>query len=157
MDVLKDIATIVTAIVGLGVAIWGIYKGYIEFHLQGKQRRAEIFLKKQSEYFGNKSFCELRYLLGRDDEKLKDIAFEDKRAYLTFFEEIAVLKNSGLINPDLTYYMFGYYATQCLESKNFWLDLNKQDIFWNVFLRFSTEMKVRLHSRKEVIKHDIEF
>ena len=153
MDTVKDIATFV----GLIAALWGLYKGIIEFVLQGKQKRAEIFLKKQGEYFGNKSFNEIRGLLEKDDSKLKDIAFEEKRAYLTFFEEIAVLKNSKLINGDLAYYMFGYYATKCLESECFWSNINKKDIFWNVFLRFASEMQTRMRSNGEVVNHEIQF
>lgn len=153
METIKDIATFIGMLAGL----WGLYKGFVEFALQGKQKRAEIFLKKQGEYFGNKSFNEIRGLLEMDAPKLKDLEFEEKRAYLTFFEEIAVLKNTKLINGDLTYYMFGYYATKCLESENFWSGMNKHDIFWNVFLNFATEMQTRLRSNGEVVTHKIEF
>lgn len=153
MDTIKDIATAV----GLLAAVWGLDKGVFEFALQGKQKRAEIFLKKQGEYFGNKSFNEIRGLLEHDGPKLATIGIEEKRAYLTFFEEIAVLRNSRLINGDLTYYMFGYYATKCLESENFWSNILKEDIFWNVFLRFATEMQTRLRKDGEVIAHAIEF
>jgi hypothetical protein len=153
MENIKEIATFV----GLLAGLWGLYKGVVEFALQGRQKRAEIFLKKQGEYFGNKSFNEIRGLLENDAPQLKDVGFEEKRAYLTFFEEIAVLKNSRLMNRDLAYYMFGYYATKCLESENFWSGMNKKDIFWNVFLRFATEMQTRLRSNGEVVTHEIEF
>lgn len=153
MDYIKNGA----AIIGLIAAIWGLYKGFVEFALQGTQKRADMFLKKQGEYFNNTSFNEIRGLLEFDDVQLRQIGFEEKRAYLTFFEEIAVLKNSKLIAPDLAYYMFGYYATRCLESENFWSNINKQDIFWNVFLRFATEMKGRLRDQGEVITHEVRF
>ena len=153
MDFIKNGA----AIIGLIAAIWGLYKGFVEFALQGTQKRADMFLKKQGEYFNNKSFNEIRGLLEFDDDRLRHIGFEEKRAYLTFFEEIAVLKNSKLIASDLAYYMFGYYATRCLESENFWSNINKQDIFWNVFLRFATEMQSRLRAQGEVIDHEVRF
>lgn len=153
IEFFKDMATVIA----VPVAAWGLYKSYAEFHLQGKQKRAEMFLKKQGEFFASKSFNEIRLLLEQDDAKLKDIGFEERRAYLTFFEEIAVLKNSRLINGDLAYYMFGYYAVKCLESQHFWSDLNKHDLFWNVFLRFSQEMQARLRSTQEVTSHAIEF
>ena len=153
MNCIRDISVVV----GLVAALWGLYKGFVEFALQGKQKRAEMFLKKQGEFFGNKSFTIIRRLLEKDDPELKNTEFEEKRAYLTFFEEIALLKNSGLINGDLTYYMFGYYATKCFESENFWSNLNKKDLFWNVFLRFAEEMQSRLRSNKEVVPHVIEF
>jgi hypothetical protein len=38
----------------------------------------------------------IRGLLENDSPELQSIAFEEKRAYLTFFEEIALLKNSKL-------------------------------------------------------------
>jgi hypothetical protein len=99
MELIKNIATIL----GIVTAIWGLYRGVVEFALQGAQKRAEIFLKKQNEYFSNKSFNEIRTLLENDDDKLKLISIEEKRAYLTFFEEVAVLQNTGLIKPDLAY------------------------------------------------------
>lgn len=145
------------AILGVIVAIWGLWKGVIEFALQGSQKRAEIFLKKQNEYFSNKSFNEIRTLLEDDMDKLKEIPFEEKRSYLTFFEEVAVLRNTGLIKNDLAYYMYGYYATKCLESSNFWININKEKIFWNVFIRFAEEMKYRLRDKKEITSHDIKF
>jgi hypothetical protein len=153
MELIKNLA----AILGVIAAIWGLYKGVIEFSLQGAQKRAEIFLKKQSEYFSNKSFNEIRTLLENDDEKLKEILIEEKRAYLTFFEEVAVLRNTGLIKPDLAYYMYGYYATKCLESANFWSNVNKDKLFWNVFIKFAEEMQSRLRQNKEIISHDIQF
>ena len=137
-------------------ALWGLYKGIIEFNLQGKQKRAEIFLKKQSEFFGNAVLNDIRALVESDSQELRARPFEHRRAYLTFFEEIAILKNSGLLNSDLAYYMFGYYAAKCLESQNFWSDINKADVFWNVFNRFATEMQTRLRKSKEVISHQIE-
>lgn len=153
MELIKNLATCL----GVIAALWGLYKGFTEFVLQGTQKRADMFLKKQGEYFGNKSFNDIRALLEFDDPKLQGLGFEEKRAYLTFFEEIAVLKNSGLISADLAYYMFGYYASKCLESQNFWSNINKQDIFWNVFLRFATEMQSRLRSQGEVVSHEIRF
>lgn len=152
MDAIKDIAIVI----GLLGACWGLYRGVVEFQLQGKQKRAEIFLKKQGEFFGNVLFNDLRTLLESDSEELRTRPFEQKRAYLTFFEEIAILKNSGLVNPDLAYYMFGYYAVRCLESQNFWYDINKADAFWNVFNRFAGEMQTRLRDRSEVVGHALE-
>lgn len=152
METVKEIGVLVGVIAGL----WGLYKGVLEFNLQGKQKRAEIFLKKQAEYFGNKSFNEVRSLVERDDPSLANYSFEDKRAYLTFFEEIAVLRNSGLINSSLAYYMFGYYATRCLESDYFWANMNRNDLFWNVFSQFAKEMQTRLRKNNEVVSHRVE-
>jgi hypothetical protein len=99
---------------------------------------------------------EIRSLLATDALELRDKSFEEKRAYLTFFEEIAILKNSKLLNSDLCYYMFGYYSILCYESNNFWSNINKDEVFWNVFLTFAEEMKIRFHEKREVISHSIQ-
>jgi hypothetical protein len=153
MEFIKNIATVI----GIVTAIWGLYRGVVEFALQGAQKRAEIFLKKQNEYFSNKSFNEIRTLLENDDDKLKLISIEEKRAYLTFFEEVAVLQNTGLIKPDLAYYMYGYYAMKCLESANFWSNINKNKLFWNVFISFAEDMQNRLRKKNQLISHKIKF
>lgn len=153
MDIIKDLGVVA----GLLVALWGLFRGIREYSLQGTQKRAEVFLKKQSEYFGNKSFNEMRYLLEQDAVELRDVNFEEKRAYLTFFEEIAILRNSRLINNDVACYMFGYYAVQCAESKNFWSNLTKDIAFWGVFLGFAGEMKARLLEDKNIISPHLRF
>ena len=66
------------------------------------------------------------------------------------------MKNSGLVNPSLAYYMFGYYATKCLESENFWSDINRNGVFWNVFNQFAKEMQTRHRKNNEVVSHLIE-
>lgn len=73
----------------------------LSFSFKALRKEQKYFLKKQNEYFSNKSFNEIRTLLDKDDEKLKEIPIEEKRAYLTFFEEVAVLRNTGLIKPDV--------------------------------------------------------
>ena len=76
---------------------------------------------------------------------------------LTFVDEIAILKNSQLIDGDPACHMVGQFATKCVESGNFWSGFNRSDIFCNVFIRFATEMQTRLRSNCELVSHDIEF
>ena len=152
MNTIKDLAILV----GLVAALWGLYKGVVEFRLQGTQKRAEIFLKKQGEYFGNKAFNEIRTLLETDSEALRSISVEDKRAYLTFFEEVAILRNSKLLNDSLAFYMYGYYAAMCVQSEHFWSNISKDEAYWVVFLSFAESMRDRLVKDKEVVRGDIE-
>lgn len=151
MDSIKDLAILV----GLVAALWGLYKGVIEFRLQGTQKRAEVFLKKQAEYFGNKAFNEIRTLLETDSAALSTIPVEDKRAYLTFFEEVAILRNSKLLNDNLAFYMYGYYAAMCLQSEHFWSNINKDKTYWIVFLSFAESMRDRIAKGKEAVHGDI--
>ena len=52
-----------------------------------------------------------------------------------------MLKNSGPISSDVAAYMFGYYAVRCLESRNFWPELNQEHQLWAAFFDFAKEMR----------------
>ena len=62
------------------------------------------------------------------------------RSFLRYFEEIALMVNSGLLRKDVAHYMFGYYAIRCWESDYFWTHLNRQGPYWALFREFAGEM-----------------
>lgn len=143
MDIIKELSLLLAVLASL----WGLYRGIHEYRLQGTQRRAEIFMKKQAEFFSNPKFNEIRTLVETDAERLTDIAFDDKRAYLCFFEEIALLTQSGLLMPPVSAYMFGYYAVRCQQSRHFWFNINPDPRFWAVFLGFAERMQQQLQAQ----------
>ena len=55
-------------------------------------------------------------------------------------EELAIMKNSGLINDQVTSYMFGYYAIRFNKSINFWYRLNKKQQLWSLFFDFAEDI-----------------
>jgi hypothetical protein len=67
--------------------------------------------------------------------------FKEKRDLLGFFEEIALMMNSGLIRNEVAHYMFGYYAIKCWESKYFWSTVYRESIYWSLFRDFVEQMK----------------
>jgi hypothetical protein len=86
-------------------------------------------------------FQEICALLEADDQKLDEVPFKDKRDLLGFFEEVALMMNSGLIRKNVAHYMFGYYAIRCWESEHFWSNVNRESIYWALFRDFATTMK----------------
>src|SRR5436309_5547179 len=100
---LKDLAAILAVIVAGAVAIRGIS----EYHSQGRQKRAEHFLSMRHRFKDDQTFKSIAALLEFDDDKLVDISFADKRDYVGFFEEIALLTKSGLMSNGVANYMFG--------------------------------------------------
>src|SRR5690349_283738 len=116
----KDIATIV----GVIVALFALVKGVYEYIKQGSQKRAEHFFKMEERFDKNELFREIASLVETDSIDLRKISLKDKYNYLGFFEEIALMVNSGLSRPEIAHYMFGYYAMKCWESENFWKDVN---------------------------------
>lgn len=122
------------------VAAGTLLKGLVEYRKQGLTRRAEVFLQMRARLRQDESFSKLCDLLELDSPELLDIPLVERDRFIGFFEELALLRNSGLINDQVTLYMFGYYAIKCLHSRNFWADLNKEQPLWSLFMDFAKEM-----------------
>lgn len=133
----KDIATIIGAIIAGATLIIGL----LEYAHQGKQKRAEHFFNLRKKLKENLVYKKICLLLDTDDKELLAIPFEDKRDFLGLFEEIAIMEKSGLIKSEVAYYMFGYYAIRCWDSKNFWSSVNKGSLYWKVFSEFVSDAK----------------
>ncbi len=138
---LKDILTILLAAIGSVIAFISLIKALIEYQKQGITKRSEIFLNMRSKLREDKSFSRICDLLERDDPKLREIPLVERDRFVGFFEELALLKNSGLINDEVALYMFGYFAIKCIDSQNFWFDLNKDQPLWGAFFDFAKQMK----------------
>ena len=138
---LKDIITIFLAAIGSVIALVSLIMALIEYQKQGITKRSEIFLNMRSRLREDESFSNICDLLERDDPNLREIPLVERDRFMGFFEELALLKNSGLINDEVSLYMFGYFAIRCIDSKNFWFDLNKHQPFWGAFMDFSQQMK----------------
>ncbi|MBI5919665.1 MAG: hypothetical protein HY849_09885 [Nitrosomonadales bacterium] len=162
-----ELITEVSVIASMGLGVFKLYQAVTEYkrgqeekRLQGAQQRADFFLKRQQELFCNSSFAMMRSLLENDDPSLVKYSFEEKRAFLTFFEGIALSMNSGLISEDVAYYMFGYYTVMCEQSKNFWQGdegVNKTSLHWGVFLAFAEKMERRFNGKQTIPFNELKF
>jgi hypothetical protein len=50
-----------------------------------------------------------------DSPELQSLAEIERDNFTGFFEELALLWNSGIFNDHVVYYMFGYFALKCGE------------------------------------------
>lgn len=136
-ECIKEIATLISVV----IALITLVKGFFEYVKQGTQKRAEHFLQMRKRFKENEIFRELASLIESKSPKLKKESFKNKRDYLGFFEEIALMINSGLINDQVAHYMFGYYAIQCWHSDYFWGDVNRDSLYWALFKDFVLKME----------------
>ena len=142
MDItLKEILTFslsaVVAIIGLATLI----KAIIEYKRSTATKRLELFLSMRTRLREDGEFKVICDLLETDDHKLREIPLIQKDRFTGFFEELAIMRNSGLINDDVTVYMFGYFAILCNQSKNFWYGLNRDQPLWSLFFSFAEDME----------------
>ncbi|MEK7275177.1 MAG: hypothetical protein AAB110_07960 [Candidatus Desantisbacteria bacterium] len=151
MEVIKNIATTIAAIIG----IFAFIKGLLEYIRQNTLKRIDLFLQIRTKFKSKELyFSKLFDWLEIDDIKLKnnkDIYYEKeditvyriKYDILGFFEEVALLVNSKVIKIEIAHYMFGYYIMKIFDSKHFWNDseFNKNDYLWSLFVNFATRIK----------------
>ena len=141
-DALTIIVAAITGLLGLGTFI----KAILEYRLQGRQKRAELFDTLKNRLRTDQRLSNVTALLEDDSEELRNIPQMDKYYFLGFFEQIAIAVNSGLIKKNVAHYFFGYFARCCWDSKNFWL-LNdngvilKNEYYWATFRKFVEDMK----------------
>ena len=114
----------------------------LEFQAQGRQRRAEHFLKMTERFFADERFLKLCNLLDEQDEAaIGRLPWEDRREFLGFVEEVAILMNSKLIPPKIAYYVFGYYPILAADSAAFMGTVNAHSPYWAVFFDFVDQMR----------------
>ena len=139
---LSEIITAVISAFALMFTFVSVLQGLVEYKKQGISKRTETFLQMRSRLREDATFSKICELLETDSEKLQEIPLVDKDRFIGFFEELALMKNSGLINENVTLYMFGYFAIRCYDSENFWHNLNREQPLWSLFMDFAKQMKI---------------
>jgi len=141
----------IASIVGL-TALGTFIKVICEYRLQGRQKRAQLFNKFKEVLLTDYRMVSITDLLEDNHPNLEIIPLMNKYYFLGFYEQIAISVNSKLLNKNIAYYMFGYFALRCWESNNFWAEINRDSYYWSLFKRFvDTMQKIEnrnLHSPK---------
>jgi hypothetical protein len=132
----KDLATIL----GVVIALVTLIKGLIEYTHQGAQKRAERFFAFEDAFHSDEVLIEVCTLLEDDDDRLAELPYKTKLHFLGFYEQVALMVNSKLLRPGVAHYMFGYYAIRCWKSDKFWVNLNRESVYWSLFAAFAKEM-----------------
>jgi hypothetical protein len=95
---------------GLGTLLLGVirvWQATTVYLRRGSADRAHHFFALRARLHNDESFNLLCNLLENDDERLREIPFEQKDAFLSLFHEIYLLVNSKIMSIEVAYYMFG--------------------------------------------------
>jgi hypothetical protein len=139
------------ALIGSAVALATLIKGTLEYVKQGTLKRAELFFQMEERY---SRFLYLFDMLDHQDDeeirkKLLSLPFGQKLDFLGFYEELAMMVESGLIRRTVAHYMYGYYAIVCWKSDSFWNEEDRKDPYWRLFENFVEQSKAyRIAPRK---------
>lgn len=132
------IAAVGSTFVGVGALI----KGVAEYSRHNSIKRVELFFEMRRRLKDDPRLSRVVQLIRkRDLEGVDGLELEDKLYFTGFFEEVALLLNSGLIRPQVANYMFGYYMLDCWNFDYFWEGLNKNTKHWAVLRDFVVQME----------------
>ena len=135
----------VAELVGSAVALVTLIKGTMEYLKQGAQMRADLYLRMSDKFDSFRDICTLldNPMDAASSTGLSSLAFDRKREFLGFYEELSLMTRSGLMKPAVVHYMFGYYAIRCWESEGFWNPggPSRKSQYWAIFASFVQQMK----------------
>ena len=136
LDYWKNWAIIAAGAVGLVT----FFTGVLEYVRQGRQHRAQNFVQMRRRFLETPQYREILDLLANDDPKLREASVQEKRNFVGFLEEVALMVNSNLIRREVAHYMFGYYVLLTAKSEHFWENLDRSSRYWTLFRAFAEDM-----------------
>jgi hypothetical protein len=124
-------------------------RGYREFIRDNSLKRLEKFEQMKNKYDKDEQMQKvIKALNFKQDnpQHFKDtveaLDANDKRAFLMFIEEIALLNNSRILSTDFVFYNFSWDAILAYETDEFWDQnrIKKDDPYWALFRSFCEKM-----------------
>ena len=137
LSLVKDISITLASIITLITFVTGV----AQYVRQGHQARATQFVEMRRRFLEDASFRDILNLLASDHPALKDVPIQDRRNFVGFLEEVALMVNSKVLRPEVAHYMFGYYVLLVDGSEHFWEGLDKGSQYWALFRAFASRMK----------------
>lgn len=137
LSVVKDVSIIVAGVVTLITFMAGV----IQYARQGRHQRAAHFVEMRRRFLEDPNFRDILNFLAADDPRLRETPVQDRRNFVGFMEEVALMVNSKILDARVAHYMFGYYALLADRSEHLWDGLDKGSEYWSVFRRFASQMR----------------
>ncbi len=133
----KDISIVIAGVVAFVTFAFGLG----EYIKRGRQERAVHFVEMRRRFLETTAFRDLLEMLHNQDPRLRTSPIQDKRNFIGFFEEVALMVNSGLLRKDVAHYMYGHYVILANDSDDFWNQLDRPSVYWTLFRKFATDMQ----------------
>ncbi len=139
LGLVKDVSIIVAGAVTLITFMTGV----VQYIRQGRQHRATQFVEMRRRFLEDPSFREILNMLGTQDGRLAILPIQDRRNFVGFLEEVALMVNSKVLSARVAHYMFGYYVLLVDGCDPFWEGLDRTSEYWSVFRVFAQTMKMQ--------------
>ncbi|MBL8048485.1 MAG: hypothetical protein JNJ45_07375 [Chthonomonas sp.] len=137
LDSFKDIAIIAGGAIGF-ITLW---QGIYQYAKQGRFTRVNQFVSMRRRFLEDETYRRIMALILEGSPAVAAEPVLDRRALAGFFEELAIMMNSGVLKPEVVYYMFGSFALKIDESKGFWHGLDRDSHYWTVFRTLIADLR----------------
>lgn len=129
-------------IIGTFFAVLVALKGILEYSHQNAMRRLELFQAMRRRYDESPAMNRVRAALEAEEESvLASVPKADKVEFAAFYEDLALMVDTGMMRPLIAQYWFGYYVALADGEQSFWSDMNPDLVYWKVFRRFAKKMR----------------
>lgn len=135
----KDLSIVLAGLVAVVTFVSGAW----QYARQGRDSRVEHFVTMRRRFLEDPVFRGLLNQLATGDPSVAHAPVQDRRNFVGFLEEVALMVNSRLVRPDVAHYMFGYYVGLVDSSDAFWEGLERDSAYWTVFRRFAADLRGR--------------
>lgn len=122
-------------------AIFGGWFTYTKYRKEHQLKRAEFFLSLRKELNDSPAFQKISPLLHWNSMELRNTPRSEKQYLLLFYEQVALLVNSGLMSKETAHYMFGYDIIRIARCPNFWVEDQLNNRWWELFKEFEVQME----------------
>jgi hypothetical protein len=141
LDFVKQYGTMLTGAAAALAFLLPFVKSIYEYSKENSLKRFEKYQAITRQWNENADTQEIVRLLDEDPELLTNYDVKKKEDFIDRYEDVAVMYESGLMRRSITFYMFGYYAIRCYESKHFRAGIDLNSPYYTLFRRFAKEMK----------------
>ena len=136
------IGVAITGGLSLVVAVATLVKAVVEFKLQNSLKRFEKYQEMNEIYSRDATMTAMRDVLRAGGVVLEKYDPIEKYKFMAFYEDIAVMCQSGLMRIEVAAYMFGYDARIAWVSQAFVANLGdaREDPNWALFWSFCNRL-----------------
>ena len=135
------------------IAMIALIKGVFEYTKTNQLARANVFLELRKRFKETSNFSKIIEYLDSNDSELSEVSKSDKLKFLGFFDDVAILINSGLLDKTIANQTFGFYIQKAWENPNMWWEENpKESEYRFLLLWLYNEVKyIQQHPKRKKI------
>jgi hypothetical protein len=148
MPITFPLSTLLVAGVSAAIALGTLAKAVMEYRLGNTLKRFEKYESMNRYYQSESSLAEVRLVLNLgEDAELESFDRAKKYVLMAFFEDVALMHQSGLMRMDVAGYLLGYDAGRVWARRKAFaanLYMGESDPNWALFWDFAERVGVDL-------------